>query len=62
MNPLGRYINGQTDPCQNSASDFANSRWLHIEQNRNLRQDDGAGDAVTPELLINAINDALASP
>jgi hypothetical protein len=61
-NPLGRYINCQTDPCQNNASDFTNSRWLHIEQNRNLRQDDGAGDVVTPDLLINAINDALSSP
>ncbi len=61
-NPLGRYINGQTDPCQNSASDFSNSRWLHIEQNRNLRQDDGAGDAITPDILINAINDTFASP
>jgi hypothetical protein len=56
-NTLGRYINGQPDPCQNSASVFANSRWLHIEQNANIRQDDGAGDAVTPDTLANAIND-----
>lgn len=61
-NTLGRYINGQLDPCQNSASDFANSRWLHIEQNANIRHDDGAGDAVTPETLVNAINDLFDRP
>jgi hypothetical protein len=61
-NTLGRYINGQPDPCQNSASDFANSRWLHIEQNANLRQDDGAGDSVTPGTLVNAINDVFNRP
>lgn len=61
-NTLGRYINGQPEPCQNSASDFTNSRWLHIEQNANIRQDDGAGDSVTPETLVNAINDAFDSP
>lgn len=58
-NPLGRYINGQPQPCQNPASDFTNSRWLHIEQNRNLRMDDGAGDAITPGALVDAINDVL---
>ncbi|MDX2609157.1 MAG: hypothetical protein QNK16_12305 [Woeseiaceae bacterium] len=58
-NPLGRYINGQPDPCQNSASVFTNSRWLHIEQNSNLRRDDGAGDAITPDTLVNAINDSF---
>jgi hypothetical protein len=58
-NTLGRYINGQPDPCQNAASDFTRSRWLHVEQNRNLRQDDGAGDSVTPATLVNAINNAL---
>ena len=58
-NTLGRYINGQSDPCQNSATDFANSRWLHIEQNRNIRQDDGAGDGVTPNTLVDAINDSF---
>ena len=58
-NTLGRYINGQSNPCQNSASDFANSRWLHIEQNANIRRDDGAGDSVTPDTLANAINDSL---
>jgi len=58
-NPLGRYINGQPDPCQNSASDFANSRWLHMEQNANIRQDDGAGDTVTPDTLVKAINDSF---
>ena len=61
-NTLGRYINGQQDPCQNSASVFTDSRWLHIEQNRNIRQDDGAGDSVTPGTLVNAINDAFARP
>lgn len=61
-NTLGRYINGQSDPCQNSAADFANSRWLHIEQNANLRRDDGAGDDVTPSTLANAINDAFNRP
>ena len=58
-NTLGRYINGQPDPCQNSASDFTDSRWLHIEQNSNIRRDDGAGDSVTPDTLVNAINDLL---
>ena len=55
-NPLGRYINGQPDPCQNSASVFTDSRWLHIEQNSNLRRDDGGGDAITPSTLARAIN------
>jgi hypothetical protein len=58
-NTLGRYINGQPDPCQNSASGFADSRWLHIEQNSNIRRNDGAGDSVTPDTLVKAINDAL---
>lgn len=61
-NPLGRYINGQADPCQNAAVSFTNSRWLHIEQNANMRRDDGAGDAVTPDTLIDAINDSLNTP
>lgn len=61
-NPLGRYINGQADPCQNPGTSFDGSRWLHIEQSRNLRLDDGPGDPVTPELLIRAINDAAATP
>jgi hypothetical protein len=61
-NTLGRYINGQTDPCQNSATDFTGSRWLHIEQNANIRQDDGAGDSVTPDTLADAINDAVGWP
>jgi hypothetical protein len=61
-NTLGRYINGQADPCQNSASDFMNSRWLHIEQNANLRQDVGAGDEITPDTLVNAINNAPGGP
>jgi hypothetical protein len=58
-NTLGRYINGQPDPCQNNALGFASSRWLHIEQNRNIRRDDGAGDAVTPNTLVNAINESF---
>ena len=61
-NVLGRYINGQPDPCQNAASAFAGSRWLHIEQNANLRRNDGAGDEVTPETLIRAINEVLDTP
>ena len=61
-NPLGRYINGQPDPCQNPASAFTGSRWLHIEQNRNLRNDDGAGDEVSPATLVNSINDTLGAP
>ncbi len=61
-NTLGRYINGQNDPCQNAATNFTDSRWLHIEQNANLRQDDGAGDAVTPNILVNALNDTLGQP
>ena len=60
VNRLGRYINGQPNPCQNSATSFSNSRWQHIEQNRNLRVDDGAGDEITPSALVNAINDTLA--
>ncbi len=58
-NTLGRYINGQPDPCQNGASGFADSRWLHIEQNANIRQNDGGGDSVTPDTLVNAINDSF---
>ena len=61
-NTLGRYINGQTDPCDTPASSFAGSRWLHIEQSSNLRRDDGAGDEVTPAALIRAINEAVATP
>ena len=60
-NTLGRYINGQPEPCENSASSFAGSRWLHIEQNANIRQDNGAGDSVTPNTLVNAINDSFDS-
>jgi hypothetical protein len=61
-NTLGRYINGQADSCQNAATSFENSRWLHIEQNRNLRQDDGAGDEITPLSLSNAINAVVMFP
>jgi hypothetical protein len=61
-NTLGRYINGQPDSCENSASNFASSRWLHIEQNANIRRDDGAGDSVTPNTLVNAINDSFDDP
>jgi hypothetical protein len=58
-NTLGRYINGQPDSCQSEATSFENSRWLHIEQNRNLRVDDGAGDEITPVLLSDALNATL---
>ncbi len=61
-NTLGRYINGQPDSCQNAATSFTGSRWLHVEQNANLRVDDGAGDAVTPSTISNAINDAFGTP
>lgn len=61
-NPLGRYINGQPDPCRNAAAAFTNSRWLHIEQSDNLRVDDGAGDEVTPGTIATAINNAMGSP
>lgn len=61
-NPLGRYINGQPDPCRNPGTSFDASRWLHIEQSRNLRSDDGTQDRITPELLIRAINDTTATP
>lgn len=58
-NTLGRYINGQSSPCTNSGSSFSNSRWLHIEQNSNLRKDTQAGDLITPNNLITAINKVL---
>lgn len=61
-NTLGRYINGQSDPCQNGASGFESSRWLHVEQNANIRQDDGAGDSVTPATLAKALNDSFDRP
>jgi hypothetical protein len=61
-NTLGRYINGRPEPCQNSAADFSNSRWLHIEQNANMRRDDGAGDSVTPQTLVEALNDLFGAP
>jgi hypothetical protein len=58
-NTLGRYINGQADSCQNAANSFAGSRWLHIEQNANLRADEGAGDEVTPGTIARAINETF---
>lgn len=58
-NTLGRYINGQADSCQNAASSFAGSRWLHVEQNANLRADEGAGDEVTPGTIARAINETF---
>ncbi len=61
-NTLGRYINGQPDACQNAATGFADSRFLHLEQNANLRVDDGAGDEVTPSTISTAINDTLPPP
>lgn len=61
-NVLGRYINGQADPCQNAASSSTDSRWLHVEQNMNLRVDDGAGDQVTPSTIARAINETFTMP
>lgn len=61
-NTLGRYVNGQADPCQNAAASFTGSRFLHVEQNANLRSDDGAGDEITPGTLSTAINDAFITP
>ena len=61
-NTLGRYINGQPDACQNPGTTFTGSRFLHLEQNANLRVDDGAGDEVTPSTISTAINDALPPP
>lgn len=58
-NVLGRYINGQTDACQNYASQFSGSRWLHVEQNFNLRHDDGGGDELTPFVLIDALTESV---
>jgi hypothetical protein len=56
-NTQGRYINGETsDPCQVAATIFNNSRFLHVEQNADLRKDDGAGDVITPAILIDTIN------
>ena len=60
-NTLGRYINGQPEACQNAATSFSGSRWLHVEQNANLRSDDGAGDEVTPRTIANAINETFSS-
>ncbi len=61
-NTLGRYINGQADACQNPGTTFTDSRFLHVEQNSNLRVDDGAGDELTPSTISTAISDALAPP
>ncbi len=61
-NTLGRYINGQPDACQNPGTTFTDSRFLHVEQNANLRVDDGAGDEVTPSTISTAINDAFDPP
>lgn len=58
-NVLGRYINGQPDSCRNSATEFSGSRWLHVEQNANLRGNEGDGDELTPRTIAAAINDAL---
>ncbi len=56
-NTQGRYINGEAmDACQTAATMFEGSRFLHVEQNFDLRRDDGAGDLITPALLIDAIN------
>lgn len=60
-NTQGRYINGETsDPCGTTATNFGNSRFLHVEQNSDLRRDDGAGDVITPAILIDAINAELS--
>ena len=58
-NVLGRYINGQPDSCQNFAAQFSGSRWLHVEQNFNLRHDDGGGDELTPTVLVDAITESV---
>jgi len=58
-NPLGRHINGQADACTNPGLSFTGSRWLHVEQNANLRRDDGAGDTVTPSTIAAAIDEVL---
>jgi len=65
-NPLGRYINGSTsNPCDDPAwpfTDFKNSRFLHIEQNWNLRHDNDTNTSslnVTPAMLISALNSTL---
>lgn len=58
-NVLGRYINGQPDACRSPATEFSGSRWLHVEQNANLRSDEGNGDELTPRTIAAAINDAL---
>ena len=59
-NTLGRYINGQADACQNAANSFAGARWLHVEQNGNLRVDEGAGDEITPGTIARAINETFS--
>ena len=61
-NTLGRYINGQPDACQNPGTSFTNSRFLHVEQNANLRVDDGGGDELTPSTISTAINDTFDPP
>ncbi len=58
-NTQGRYLNGSTDACTAPAASAADSRFLHIEQNLDLRRVDSAADPITPQLLIDAINEAL---
>ncbi len=62
-NVSGRYINGETtDPCQTAATVFTNSRFLHIEQNSDLRTDSGGADVIKPSILIDAINAVFPWP
>jgi hypothetical protein len=60
VNTQGRYINGEVnDPCEDSATVTNQSRFLHIEQNFDLREDDGLNDLITPQILIDALNSVL---
>lgn len=59
-NVTGRYINGEVaDPCQTAATTFTDSRFLHIEQNFDLRLDSGGGDTIKSSILIDAINSVV---
>lgn len=59
-NPTGRYINGETaSPCNTAGSTFLSSRFLHLEQNYDLRTNSGNDDPIKTALLIESLNNVL---